>query len=519
MSRPARLAPYTCLAAFGLTLLSGASASAAKPDVVPDWVHAAAAESLIPVSAEADAVVLLDDTTYTVAPNGSAVEHRRRVVKILKPQGRNDAVVFVPFSDDSKLLNLHVWSIGPDGHEFALKDAEIVETGFPGQGHFYEDIRAKIAEAPGRDHGGVVAYEYNQRVRPYLTEANWQFQSDLPELNESFTLELPPGFTYGVVWAHHDAVKVVELEHQRWRWEVHEAPPIDLRHVALSPAEGSLAGRMTIHYTGPGVAQSTEGTWKSIGEWYQALAHDRLQASPDLAAKARELAAGHADFADKVDAIATWVQTEIRYFVIERGIGGQQPHFAADIFRNRYGDCKDKATLLSAMLSAVDVHAALLMVDSERGVVDPDAPSTWGNHMIAAIEVPANYQSPTLHSVVTREDRPALRHLRSDAAQGPLRPAAALSPGRLRPPHGRSRQPDPRAARRDAGPQYAASVRAVRPRPRRLDQGNRAGAPLRRSRHAAPRSLPRRRRQAADRRSRPLARIRLHPVQRHRRQG
>jgi len=106
-------------------------------------------------------------------------------------------------------------------------------------------------------------------------------------------------------------------------------------------------------------------------------------------------------FYSKTEPIAEFVQKQIRYFVIERGIGGQQPHFAADIFHNRYGDCKDKATLLSAMLSAVGVHSALMMVDHRRGVVDPDAPSIVGDHMIAAIEIAAAYNSPRLRSVVT----------------------------------------------------------------------------------------------------------------------
>src|SRR6202012_261599 len=83
------------------------------------------------------------------------------------------------------------------------------------------------------------------------------------------------------------------------------------------------------------------------------------------------------------------------------GVGGYQPHPAADIFRGRYGDCKDKATLLSALLSSVGIHSALLMVHTERGVIDPNAPSILGNHMIAAIEIPKGYESPRMRSVVT----------------------------------------------------------------------------------------------------------------------
>ena len=70
------------------------------------------------------------------------------------------------------------------------------------------------------------------------------------------------------------------------------------------------------------------------------------------------------------------------------GIGGLQPHPAVDIFRNGYGDCKDKATLLSAMLSTVGIHSTIVLVDTHRGYVDPKAPSINGNHAIAAIEIP-----------------------------------------------------------------------------------------------------------------------------------
>jgi hypothetical protein len=158
---------------------------------------------------------------------------------------------------------------------------------------------------------------------------------------------------------------------------------------------------MTVHYTGPGLAEPQDGTWQGIGEWYDGLERGRLTATPEIAAKAAELTAGKTDFYDKAEAIGDFVQQKIRYFVIEMGVGGYQPHSAGDIFKGRYGDCKDKATLLSAMLSSVGIHSALLMVDTERGVIDPSDPSITGNHMIGAIEIPKGYESPRLHSVVT----------------------------------------------------------------------------------------------------------------------
>ena len=109
---------------------------------------------------------------------------------------------------------------------------------------------------------------------------------------------------------------------------------------------------------------------------------------------------GKADFADRVQAIAEYVQNRIRYVAIEIGVGGYQPHAASDIFRLQYGDCKDKATLLSAMLNAIGVRATWVMVDTERGVMVPEAPSTDANHMIAAIQLPQGYRSERLQSIV-----------------------------------------------------------------------------------------------------------------------
>ncbi|HWE86732.1 MAG TPA: transglutaminase-like domain-containing protein, partial [Terracidiphilus sp.] len=144
-----------------------------------------------------------------------------------------------------------------------------------------------------------------------------------------------------------------------------------------------------------------DARWTAIGDWYTSLAMPSAQATPDLSAKAKELVAGQTDFTGKIQSIASYMQRNIRYVGIEIGIGGLQPHSADDVFRNRYGDCKDKATLLRAMLESVGIHSTWVLVDTRRGFVDPAIPSIDGNHAIAAIEIPAGYTNPLLQSVVT----------------------------------------------------------------------------------------------------------------------
>jgi hypothetical protein len=387
-------------ASAGILLASALPAHAAKSDIVPDWVTAAAGQSVPSYPPETKAVVLLDDIQYKVATDGRAVEHRRRVVKILRPQGRDEGIVQVDFDNDTKILSMGVWSIGPDGHEYAMKPKDFIEVGLGASFVAFGDDRARIARAPAADPGAVIAYEYEQQSRPYLSEKTWWMQSDIPRLHESFTLELPPGFTYGTVWAQHPDMSPADTEGHGIRWEAKNEPAVDLRLIPMSPAAESLAARMTVHYGGPGVA-AMDGTWKSVGQWYTPLFRDRVAASPDITARTEQLIAGKTDFYDKVEALGKFVQKDIRYVAIEIGIGGYQPHAAADVFRNRYGDCKDKSALLTSMLSVAGIHATALIVDTERGVVNPAAPSTVGNHAVTAIEIPAGYTSDRLHSVVT----------------------------------------------------------------------------------------------------------------------
>jgi hypothetical protein len=382
-----------------LAMPAGAWASSS----VPDWVREAAKTQLPHYPPSTRAVVLLDETTYTVGTNGQAVQHVRRVIKILRPQGREDAVPFVFYDKDSKVTMMHVWAIGADGHEFVVKDNEISDIGIPGGGgDLYSDDRVRMmATPPGSDPGGVVAVEYEKKERPYLAETTWFFQDDLPRVRQSFTLTMPEGFTHTTTWAHHAPDPGIDLEHRNWRWEANDVHAVDLQDVTLAPATMALAARMTLHYAGPGLKEPQEGSWKGIGQWYDTLAHDRLQPSPEIAAKAAELSAGKKDFYDKVEPVAEFAQQKVRYVEIKLGVGGYQPHSAADTFRSKYGDCKDKATLLSAMLASIGVHSALVIVDTERGVIDAEAPSIVGNHAILAIEIPAGYTSPKLRSVVT----------------------------------------------------------------------------------------------------------------------
>jgi hypothetical protein len=180
-------------------------------------------------------------------------------------------------------------------------------------------------------------------------------------------------------------------------------PALDLRDVKSRPEWGALAARMSVQW-GDAAVEGKDNQWRAIGQWVTTLEANRPDPSPEITAQTQSLIAGAPDFYTKVSRITEYIQKNVRYFIVMRGIGGLQANHAADIFRNRYGDCKDKTTLLISMLQAAGIHAFYVPVDADRGIVDPDAPSLVGNHMITAIEVPADVHDPRLMAIVKAND-------------------------------------------------------------------------------------------------------------------
>jgi transglutaminase-like putative cysteine protease len=133
------------------------------------------------------------------------------------------------------------------------------------------------------------------------------------------------------------------------------------------------------------ISVSTYADWPSMGVWYEALIGDQLRLDDELRAVARRLKAEASDERDLVRRVYEHVVTSTRYVGIELGIHGWKPYPVSEVYRRRYGDCKDKASLLVALLREVGVEAHLALVRTiQLGHVGEAPASMWAfNHAIA----------------------------------------------------------------------------------------------------------------------------------------
>jgi hypothetical protein len=368
---------------------------------VPPWLRSAASSAVPKYADETQAVLLYDETTIVVKDAGEIHAIHRRVYRILRPAGRDRGVFDVPFDKDTKILNMRAWSLpAGGGKEYEVKEKDAVETQLT-EGELYSDTRHRILRIPASEPGATVAYEYEQRERPYILQAIWWFQYPDPVRQSRFILQLPPGWRYNAVWIHHDSVHPQEDGNNQLHWDLADVSAVEQE--PEMPAPQSIEGRMVINYLPPsGPAANSMASWQDIGKWYAALTTDRRLVSPEIKQKVLDLTAGSKDTLSKLRALTGFTQKEIRYVAIEVGIGGYQPHPADSVYVNRYGDCKDKATLLAAMLHEIGIDSFYVLVNTRRGVIAPDYPPGLNfNHVILAIPLPADVQDNDLLAIVT----------------------------------------------------------------------------------------------------------------------
>jgi len=406
------------LAAYvlGMLLLPSSILLAATPD----WVRQAAAQNLPAYDPETNAVVLLDDVSISIVGPNEYVEHYRRVVKILRPEGREEAELGVYLQSREKVHSLHCWSVDRAGREFELKDKDFAERGAFFGFELYNDLRARTATCPAGEPGSIIAFEYEVQRHEWVNEFEREFQESIPVHQSHVSLRLPTGWEFKALWSNGEQIEPTKSPDGAWEWTLHDLAAIE--EEPMRQPTWALGLRMGLVYFAQGQTGSA-GSWQALGHWYSELTADRRNATPELAAKARELTAGKTDFDGKARALASFLQSDVRYVAIEIGVGGYQPHPAGDIFRERYGDCKDKATLLSTMLHEIGIESNYVLIDTHRGTVRPALPSPNFNHVILAIELPPGVKSDAYSSVVT--SKPGKQYLIFDPTD-PFTPFGTL---------------------------------------------------------------------------------------------
>jgi hypothetical protein len=377
------------------------AATAAAGDETPAWLTQAAGASAPPYAKDVPAVVLLDEGQTTIGDDGRIVTVSTYAVRILTRAGRGSAQAVAGYATDTgKVREMRAWLIRPGGQTKRYGKDEIVDFASD-TNDVYNQYRTKRINATDEaDAGMVFGYQIITEERALFPQTGWSFQGRLPVLMSRYTLTLPAGWSATGVTFNHAKVEPV-VNGTTYSWELRNLAPIEPE--VASPKVTSLAPRLAISYMpAKGGASSIMGarsfaSWTDVSRWYSELSDPQSAPDDAIALKARELTAGAKTELDKIRAIGRYVQ-DIQYISIQIGVGRFRPHSAAEVFAKRYGDCKDKANLMRAMLRALKIEAYPVLIYSGDAtfVREEWASPSQFNHCIIAVRVSDETKAPTV---------------------------------------------------------------------------------------------------------------------------
>ncbi len=254
----------------------------------------------------------------------------------------------------------------------------------------YTDYHEKHVTVPSLRPSDVLECEVVTTFQTPLAPGHFWMQHDFDqssvELDEQLDIDIPAGRSVKVKTKPGLDPKISEENSRRtYHWAN--------SHLATSDSSGDKEKEKDKKKKKkkpdeiPDVQMTTFASWEEVGRWYAGLEKDRRIPSKEVRDKADALTKGLTSDLDKTEALYDFVAQNFRYVSLSLGLARYQPQAAAEVLHNQYGDCKDKNTLLAALLEAEDLHSSTVLISSFRKL-DPDVPSpSQFNHAITLVPI------------------------------------------------------------------------------------------------------------------------------------
>ena len=378
---------FLFLIGFALLLCGDISAQS-----VPNWMRQAASGGVPTYEKNIKAVVLHNEQQLTLGSDGKLVTTENRAIKILTREGRREAVAHALYLVSAgKIREMNAWLIRPDGTTKEYDKKTIIDR-ISDPDDVYDEYRVKIINGTDDvDVGSVFGYTIVSEDRPLFYQDRFYFQDDLPTLMSRYSLNLPQGWKASSITFNYAEIKP-QVSGTNYTWEVRNLAPI--ADEPMSPSFVNLVPRIAVNFTPDNATQAVNkafADWTEVSRWASQMYDGQVVVDDAVAAKAQELTVNAKTEIEKIRAIGTFVQN-MQYISIDIGVGygnGYRPRPSNVVLARGYGDCKDKATLMRAMLKSLKIEAYPIAIYSgEPNFVRAEwaSPSQF-NHCIIAVKI------------------------------------------------------------------------------------------------------------------------------------
>ncbi len=367
---------------------NGTLITQASPAVAARIAHAPSA-MLYP---QAGALILDCDESVEITADNRKISRMHYLIKILNERGKQDFSESKIEYDSTfeKIELVFARTIKPDGSIVDVGTRHIRDVSkylnFP----LYSNARVTIISFPEITEGAVIEYAVtlteNQLINKKDFVTSYPVQSKEPIVKARFTVQVPRekkifmktlNEAFNTFGASLQPAVRQESDRMLYSWDFTSIPQIIPE--PLMPPDVDV---------NPTILMTTFHSWQEIYEWWEKLATPQMQADTAIRQTVRQLTSACKTPEAKARAIHAFCCRNIRYVAVEYGQAGYEPHAAADIFRNKYGDCKDQAVLLVTMLRQAGLSAWPVLIPTKDCYnLDPAFPAVLFDHCIAAVDI------------------------------------------------------------------------------------------------------------------------------------
>lgn len=325
-----------------------------------------------------------------VAPSGRASRFLQQVVHVLTDEGAKtwstSRMYYSPGFERVELVSIRVRKAdGTLSEAYRRTDYDAGR----GSGNLYYLRRFAYVQVPVLEPGDVVEYAWREIEEPgenfregYFGDL-WHLDSSVDVERARYVLLAPAEMPIYVRQPEVKGLKA-EVREVSWQDKPHKAHVFEARGLPRVLEDRQMPGSAEVFSY---LLVSTYQTWDQVGAWWWNLIKDQLVVDAEVERVVKEVTEGLTDNRQKVQAIHNWVIKNTRYVGIEFGVHGWKPYRTTLCLRRRFGDCKDKASLIKVMLNAAGVDARLVLIRTRRlGDVSESPPNlAIFNHAIAYV--------------------------------------------------------------------------------------------------------------------------------------
>lgn len=354
----------------------------------PSWVVSAAKNPDPALAKDHVLVILLRDKTLSYLEPGKVHTRVRGLVKLMRHEGQDAVVASHSFNTDSgRILESRGWLLDERGKVLrTLNKGSFTEYSARSDNRFWDSQRT-VRCSPGSELpvGGYFAWEFVSESTVGVFDQSESFQPPHPVVHHRFSVTPAPGTT--LVWNAYDETlgqPTLDNKTQALVWDFRGLSPLPKeRPGSFLPCPRLVSVRCVL------AAQKAPPSWPEICRSLYSDIAPKLAPDPTVQAKATALSSGLASRWERIRALCTYVQKEISYLSITAYndyLAGCRPHAPAEVISSRYGDCKDKAALLVALLEALGEKAWMVVVNSSNpALIQEDWSGLQFNHAIVGI--------------------------------------------------------------------------------------------------------------------------------------